>query len=96
MTGVTEKSFMCQMFMCLFRPLFFVLKNIFAVFALLCYKNLCCASRFCTGGREIVGSRSEQPHRGQNWKIGNMTFLGLKMPFWGSLLEPFKWHFWGI
>ena len=43
-------------------------------------------------GVAIPGS----PYRGQNWKIGKMRFLGSKMPFWGSLLEPFKWAFCGI
>ena len=33
------------------------------------------------------------PHRGQNWKIGKMTFLGSKNAFLGSPLEPFKWAF---
>ena len=26
------------------------------------------------------------PYRGQNWKIGKMTFLGSKNAFWGVLL----------
>ena len=44
-------------------------------------------------GLAIPGS----PYRGQNWKLRQMTFLGVKKClFWGSLLEPFKWVFWGI
>ena len=31
----------------------------YSVSAPLCCKNMCCASRFCTGGREAGGSRSE-------------------------------------
>ena len=29
-------------------------------------------------------------------KSGKSHFWGQKMPFWGSLLEPFKFAFWGI
>ena len=37
------------------------------------------------------------PYRGQNGKIGKMTFLGSKKClFWGSPLEPFKWGFWAF
>ena len=32
--------------------------------AALCFKNMCCASRFCTGGRGAAGSRSKQMPKG--------------------------------
>ena len=35
-----------------------------SVCAPLCCKNLCCASRFCTGGMGVVGGRSEQISKG--------------------------------
>ena len=36
------------------------------------------------------------PYKRQNGKIGEMTFLGSKLPFWGSVLGPFKWAFWEL
>ena len=36
----------------------------FSACARLCWKNLCCASRFCTGGGGAAGSKSKQMFKG--------------------------------
>ena len=71
MTGVTEKLFMCQMFMCLFRPLVKILadvSDIFYFFLLFRGRGKGGRVRGEKGGVLLVGNRegghSEEGRRG--------------------------------